>query len=228
MNNNNNDNILNSLMQNMNNNFNMEMNAKIQEDKKDEKPEVTFTGNQDLLEKHIAIWDLILEIEFSIDNKVLIKNLTRRLILVLHEQIVLCNNNFDIFILNNLNKGYSKFLKIFGIVMIFITFLVTDFNYENNVKQNLRRIIYGLNDFLIWLIDNHILNSEEGKVGSTFIEKFRRSQKNNHKFKKGRDNASNMIKGLETVINTIKQFSKYISHNIVTTLSLAILNQYTL
>jgi hypothetical protein len=197
--------MLNSLIQNMNNNFNLEMNAKISEEKKE--PEITFIGDTAILEKHVAFWDFLLEFECNVDNKMVIKNLTRRLLMLLNEELLKNNSIFEIFILNNLNKAYIKCFKIIGNLLILMTFLVTDFNYETNVKQNLKRIIQGINEFMIWLIETYIFNTEEQKVNSGFMEKFKKISKN-HRNRKGKDVVNIMIKNLDSVINTIRQFSK--------------------
>jgi hypothetical protein len=198
------DQLINSLIVNMNNNFNLEMHSKIQDEKKDE---AAFIGDTELLNKHVALWDFLLELECNVDNKIYIKNLVRRLLVLIHDEISTNSAFFDIFLMNNLNKAYAKCFKIVGVLLVYMTFLVTDFNYESNVKLNLKRIISGVNEFLIWMVETYILSNEENRINSVFIEKFKKLQKN-HRARKGKDVVNIVIKNLDTVINTMRQFSK--------------------
>jgi hypothetical protein len=200
------DNIINELITNMNNNFNMEMNSKIMEDK-GVSSEAAFMGDKSMLERHSTLWDHLLELESNVENKIYIKNLARKILTSLSDELNTCPSFFDVFLLNNLNRAYSKCFKIVGILLIYLTFLVTDFNYENNVKQNIKRIIVGINEFLIWMIETYILSTEESKVNSSFVDKFKKISKQ-HRARKGRDVINIVIKNLDTVVNTMRQFAK--------------------
>jgi hypothetical protein len=189
----------------MNNNFNMEMSNKIIEEKKEDKADVVVCiASNELVDKHVALWDYIFEIELNIDNKIVIKNLVRRLLLLLNDEIIINNISFELFSIHNLNRAYMKCFKIIGNLITYVSFLVTDFNYENNVKQNLKRIIVGVNEFLTWMIETYI---PEDRLSGSTLEKFKKVHKA-LRGKRGKEAIGIMIKNLDTVINTLKQFAK--------------------
>jgi hypothetical protein len=173
----------------------------------DYKGDSTFIKNYVVINKHVVLWDYMLELDLNIDNKIYMKNLARRLLLTLKDNLTVDGINFELFNSTSLNKAYIRCFKVIGIFLMYLTFLMTDFNYDNTVRQQMKKILSNLTNFLIQMIESNVLNPDNCINNRNFIERFKKAHKH-HQYKKGKD-FSSMLKILEVAISTIKQFSKY-------------------
>lgn len=119
--------------------------------------------------------------------------------------------SLEIFINNNLNKGYLKFIKITYVLLILIKFILIDFNYENSIKTHVKKLFNAINEQILIILENVILPADENFPNSfnVFYERYKKVSKN-HKIKKLKDVANILYKNLDIPVNTIKQFSKYL------------------
>ena len=236
INNNNNKNInnfntiqLNNFHNNNNNNFNKENNSTI------EKNNSTFIACENI-EFHYKLWTLFFLMEIHSENKISLHNSIKKIINLLDsnfnkiEEKLNENIILEIFNNDNLNNAYLKILKIYLVLIVYIKFLLIDFNFEMTIKSNIKRLISSINEQFLSLIINQIFpnfnqnltnntnilnilkqNKNCEKMDNEFLENFAKITKQK-RIKKSKENANvfalNLInKHLELVISTIKQFS---------------------
>jgi hypothetical protein len=167
----------------------------------------------DLMERHSSLWECLFELELHVDNKQTMSFTLRKFLSLLNEEVCKRGINFELFSIPNLNKGYMKVMKIASILTIYLKFILLDFNYENNLKNNVKKLLSSINEHLLNIFDNYILNSSADftadKFFKEFIEKYIKLSKI-HKLKKTKDAsifANTLVKNLEIAVNNIKQFS---------------------
>lgn len=169
-----------------------------------------LTISNEVLDSHITLWENLIDIETNSDNKQNLSVLSKKLTGALAEEILKKNLNFEIFSNASLNKAYMKVFKIASIMMIYFKFVLLDFNYENNLKANVKKMVNGINEHLLNIIDNFILSKDQAnnKISKEFLDKYNKIVKF-HKIKKNKEsvNGNSIYKNLEVAINNIKQFS---------------------
>ena len=141
-------------------------------------------------------------------------NLSKRYLSVLRDESQDITFNFEIFNNINLNKAFSKSCKISLIVIIFIKFILTDFQYDNNLKTSLKKLFSYISETFITIADIFIITpllTNKKEVKSDFHEKLVKFTKSNKINKKLYPNEmSNLfVKMTEGCLNSIKLFSKY-------------------
>jgi hypothetical protein len=129
----------------------------------------------------------------------------------LWDEILKRQLNLDIFSNSAINKTYGKIIKVVSVLIIYIKFVLLDFNYENNLKGNLRKLLNSVNEQLLSIIENFVFVKESTmeKISKEFVDKYNKIMKN-HKIKKSnkdRGSINNIYKNLEIVVNSVKQFS---------------------
>jgi hypothetical protein len=182
--------------------------------------ENVITITDDAIDLHAYIWEFLFDLEFHFDNKSMLVSSSKNIIYK-YEELVRRNITWEIFNNNNsLNKTYTKILKIAIIIMIYYKFVLIDFNFETNIKTNLKKIALSLNEQLINFIEAFVLikDTVTEKLPKEFMDKLSKCVKN-HKIKKSKEpinininmnmnmNCLNIFKSLELVINNVKQFS---------------------
>jgi hypothetical protein len=190
-------NVIDDLIQNMNNNM-MPVFPVMQNNE-----DVAFNADEEVLSEHLIVWDLMMDLELNVDNKVYLKNVVKKLTNYINETNVK-NCPSDMFSSGNLSKGYIKLIKIMTVLLIFLNFVILDFNYEANVKMNIKKIILNLNEYIITIIDNYV---HSDKLTDLFKEKLKKVSKN-HKIKKTKEFIPALTKNLDLIITNMKQFSK--------------------
>lgn len=145
--------------------------------------------------------------------------LVRKLILFINDEMIKKNMNFEIFSYPNVTKGYSKIIKIAMILLIFLKFILLDFNYDSNLRSNVKKMLNSINEIILSITENFILNFIKNTNGASgiiqtdiykeFFEKYQKVIKL-HKIKKNpKELFNSLVKNCEGPINVIKQFSKY-------------------
>ena len=225
---NNNNNNFNTNNFNNFNNFNNNKN-------KENLEKFTFIACENI-EFHYKLWTLFFLMEIHSENKNSLHNTIKKIINLLDsnfnkiEEKLNENINLEIFNNENLNNAYLKILKIYLVLIVYIKFLLIDFNFEMTIKSNIKRLISSINEQFLTLISTQIFpnfsqnlqnntnifsilkqNKNCEKMDNEFLESFTKIIKNKH-IKKTKENpnifALNLInKHLELVISTIKQFS---------------------
>jgi len=168
----------------------------------------------DNLKRHESIWELMIELYNSNETKHYLSQVTNKLLKCLEDEIVTNGLNMDIFSNTSLNKIYVKILKITSIILIFLKHISLDYNYESNMKSNVKKFIYSVLEHFLILMENFVLVKDYNiKISNEFLEKYNKCVKL-HKIKKYNKetlNANlsngNLYKNLETAINSVKQFS---------------------
>ena len=143
--------------------------------------------------------------------------LTKRFINLCQEEVMYKNLNFEIFSYNNLNKVYAKTIKNALIMMIYIKFILNDYNYEMNLKSHIKKIIGGLTEVFINIIDTYVLKKlnmeifEKNYSKREFFDKYSKMLKL-HKIinSKGTkiDLTLQLGRNVESITTIMKQFSK--------------------
>lgn len=147
------------------------------------------------------------------------------------ENILIKKINFEIFKFPNLNKGYIKINKISLMLFILLRFLVDDFNFDNTLKNNLKKMFSSINEIFLGILDNFILphinslmNNPNFNVNSLnpnsntleLIEKFKENvdkylyqTKNLNRIKKSKkDFFVSISKSCDSALLVIKNFSR--------------------
>lgn len=168
--------------------------------------------SEEALDRHVNLWEIILDLELNAENKSTLTVSCRKLISLLSDEIIRKNLNFEIFSNTVLNKAYTKLFKIVQVMLIYFKFILIDFNFESNLKTNVKKIVNSLNEQLLGIIENFVFIKEgtSEKISRDFMDKYNKIIKT-HKIKKhtGKDsiNANTIYKNLEIIINNLKQFS---------------------
>lgn len=172
--------------------------------------EIFIMCSDEILTKHSNGWEILLDLESAIESKHNLTVTLRKFFNFISEEILGQDLSFELFSNQNLNKGYAKLFKTLTILLVYIKFILQDFNYENTLKINLRKMIGGLNEHLVTLLDNFIdSNSFLKNIPPELTEKISKYIKL-HKIKRIKEH-SNLgiitIKNIDITINSIKQFS---------------------
>ncbi len=176
-------------------------------------------GNENAMFFNSQIWEILFEIEISYDNKSNLNLTVKRYINLLQSHVN--NNDFPIEIFSNtsMNNGYSKIIKICFILVIYLKFILSDFNYDTNLKSNVKTISNSINDYLIQLISHFILTKGTkdtsvnncNMITTDFLNKYTKILK----LHKNRNNpitnpttfGNNLSKSCEIIIGHIRQMS---------------------
>ena len=142
----------------------------------------------------------------------------RKLIAFVNEEIMKKNLSFDIFSYPNVSKAYGKIFKVTLILLVYFKFILIDFNYDNSLRTNVKKMLNCINDIIINITESFILsyalnsNGANGLAQSDlyreFLKKYQKVIKI-HKIKKNIKELFNTLnKNCDGAINVIKQFSK--------------------
>jgi hypothetical protein len=174
------------------------------------------------IQNNSKIWEMLLEMEIHIDNKLYLISTLNKLLFYLHTEFLgsKSNINLDLFIHPTLSKQYKQIMKLSIICVMFIAFLINDFDLESELKNAMKNIIYNLNDTLLLLlkqsvfIGNDALNIHKNYkcnlIGKEFVSVYHKLIKV-HKCNINNEmmNSFNLImeKKIDGIIMLLKQFS---------------------
>jgi hypothetical protein len=105
----------------------------------------------------------------------------------LKEEILNKNVSIELFNNDSMNKSFSNAFKLSAIFMIIIKYTILDFQYENNLKSLLRKVLKSLSEFIIHSLDLFILNpisNVTNSISYTIQDKFVKFLKQNKQLKK--------------------------------------------
>ena len=141
--------------------------------------------SEEALDRHVNLWEIILDLELNAENKSTLTVSCRKLISLLSDEIIRKNLNFEIFSNTLLNKAYTKLFKIVQVMLIYFKFILIDFNFESNLKTNVKKIVNSLNEQLLGIIENFVFIKEgtSEKISRDFMDKYNKIIKT-HKIKK--------------------------------------------
>ena len=170
-------------------------------------------SDEKIIEIHTKLWEGFLNIEMQADNKNGINNQLKKVLNLIEKEFTEKNKgNENIFKKIELNKVYTKIIKIYFAIITYIKFLLVDFNYETTIKSNVKRLLSSVSNQLLLLLVTHTSNDNNlfQKLNKDFmdvypkiirVKKIRKSKENFGLF------YTNMNKNLELSIYIIKQFS---------------------
>ena len=192
----------------INENNNKEKNIINNEDKENQ----LFISDDKLLNLHIKLWEELFSIEMYADNKNGINNHVKKLLNLMEKEFTQKNRAHNIFLNIQLNKIYSKIIKIYFVLITYIKFLLIDFNYEMTIKSNIKRLLSNVSVNFISLLISYTSkeNFSYPKKNKDFYELYLKLIKAK-KSKKTKETisifCSNANKNLDLSIYVIKQFS---------------------
>ena len=122
-------------------------------DNKDNENNVNQILNLDnnILSLHIKLWEELFNIENYADNKNGISNHVKKVINLMEKDFIQKERNHNIFVNAQLNRVYSKMIKIYFVLIAYIKFLLVDFNYEMTIKSNIKRLLSTVSNHLLIL-----------------------------------------------------------------------------
>jgi len=142
---------------------------------------------------------------------------TKRYLYQIKDEVLGKNLNYDIFSNSSLNKTYAKVVKNTIIMIIYLKYILNDYNYEANLKSHLKKIIGGLTEAIINILEVFIIkkvsNETYEKVFSKkeFVDKLNKLIKI-HKINTGKNVKTDYIlqinRNIDSVSTVMKQFSK--------------------
>ena len=91
-------------------------------------------------------------IELYADNKNGINNHVKKVLNLMEKEFIQKDKNYNIFINAQLNRTYSKIIKIYFVLITYIKFLLVDFNYEITIKSNIKRLLSNVSNYLLVLL----------------------------------------------------------------------------
>jgi hypothetical protein len=217
-NNNNNNNSDNSNNNNTNNNNNdIEKSFIVKNNYRENQikvNDITIQGNS-------KIWEMLFEMEIHIDNKIYLISTLNKLLFYLHTEFLgsKSNINLDIFIQSILSKQYKKLMKLSIVCLMYIKFLLNDFNFEMALKIAVKNLLYNFNDALLLLLKQVIFIGEDSMkltdnpkcslIGNECVAFYMKLIKI-HKIKKLNESINTfnitLLKKVEGIVLLLKQF----------------------
>lgn len=142
------------------------------------------------------------------------------------EDILEKNYNFEIFNYQNLNRGYLKIHKVCLLLFIFLRFIIDDFNFDNVLKNSLKKMFQIVNEILLGILEcfiypfiHNALTNPNANLQShtiysiekfkTFVDKYIKVTKNPNTIrKKKRELFTTIVKTCDNSVHAIRNFSK--------------------
>lgn len=208
-----------------------------QMDNKDKDRESLVSCSDEMLNLNVVIWESLFDFEINVDNRQILSVAIKRCLHFLSEHIQYNMNkpnpqviSFDLFSSPSLNAGYNKLIKISIVMLIYLKYILLDFNYEMTLKSNVKKIANSINMYLLAILENCVFatnndkeNNKENNKDSTlsssknmekmsteFKERYKKIGKIHHT-KKTKETinqfGSSLMKNIEIAINHIKQMS---------------------
>ena len=171
-----------------------------------------FNSDEKLINLHVELWEELFNIELYADNKNGINNHVKKVLNLIENNFIQKNIIHNLFINVQLNKIYSKIIKIYFVLITYIKFLLVDFNYEMTIKSNIKRLLSSISNILLILIYSYTSNENIlfSKKNKYFLESYSKLIKQK-KIKKTKEVLSvfclSTNKNLDISIYIIKQFS---------------------
>ena len=165
-----------------------------------------------ILSSHMKLWEELFNIELYADNKNGINNHVKKVLNLMEKEFILKDRNYNIFINAQLNRTYSKIIKIYFVLITYIKFLLVDFNYEITIKSNIKRLLSNVSNYLLTLLVSYSTKDDLSisKRSKEFFEVYTKIIKYK-KIKKTKETlsifCSSTNKNLDISIYLIKQFS---------------------
>ena len=176
-------------------------------------------ANENVIYFNSLIWEILFEIETSYENKTNLNTTIKKYINLLKQHVN--DNDFPLEIFSNtsMNNGYIKLIKICFILVVYLKFILSDFNYDISLKSSVKSISSSINDYLIQLISHFILTKGPKDksinncdlITNDFLNKYTRVIKlhkiRNNPITNPTTFGNNLSKSCEIIIGHIRQMS---------------------
>ena len=181
--------------------------------KENEHKENKFIINDEIiLSSHMKLWEELFNMELYVDNKNGINNHVKKVLNLMEKEFIQKDKNYNLFTNVQLNRVYSKIIKIYFVLITYIKFLLVDFNYEITIKSNIKRLLSNVSNYLLVLLTSYTTKEDlsVSKKNKEFFEVYTKIIKIK-KRKKTKETlsifCSSTNKNLDISIYLIKQFS---------------------
>ena len=135
-------------------------NVSIGQDNYYDTQQIINTENNDGLMFNPLLWDCLLEMELVYDQKNAFTNVIHKLINLLSSKLSVKEIPLNLFTVPQLNLGYSKLIKISFIFIVYLKYILLDFNYDVALKSLVKKSLYLLNTYLIQVIEYYIYQKD--------------------------------------------------------------------
>ena len=180
-----------------------------------------FKENKSTIQNNVHIWKLLFQLELVINNKEQLLPLLNKVLLIYCN--IFNNKNsrkIELNIFNDLilTKQYFMFIKISVICLMYIRFLLYEFEYENALKRSVKHLVFNVNDILLLMLNQtlHIDDDNMKLNDNVFFDKecltmFMKLNKIHNTIAKTNESLTsfslNLNIKIESVIVLLKQFS---------------------
>ena len=113
-------------------------------------------SDENIINLHIKLWEEFFNIEIYADNKNGINNHLKKVLNIMEKDFIIKDRIHIIFINAQLNRVYSKIIKIYFVLITYFKFLLIDFNYELTIKSNIKRLLSSVSNYLLLLLVSYI------------------------------------------------------------------------
>lgn len=201
---------------NMNNQNNDNASNSVTDDNKDN----LVTASETIMAYNSLIWETLFDFEINCESKQNFSVSLHKMINLLSGKLETKDLQLNIFNIAQLNTGYNKLIKISFIILVYLKYILLDFNYDVTLRSNVKKILNSLNGYLLSLLDHFVLIKGDkdltvnscGQIQKDFIDKYNKICKI-HKLKKSNAHLNpvnygiTLNKNCEIVTNHIKQMS---------------------
>lgn len=182
--------------------------------------EPLVNASEAIMNFNSLLWETLFDLEMNCESKQSFSLTVHRMINILTTKIEGKDLPMNIFSVTQMNTGYNKLMKISFIILVYLKYILLDFNYDITLRSTVKKILNSFNCYLVALIEHYILTKGEkdmnvnncGEFGKEFIDKYTKILKI-HKNKRNNTHQNPVNYGIalnkncEIVINHIKQMS---------------------
>ncbi|MCQ2817175.1 MAG: HAD family hydrolase [archaeon] len=128
-------------------------------DHKNSKPKITVDNDSDL-SFNTFLWEKAFYFELHYESKQYLSIAVHLMINELTNKLESKEVKINLFNQNGLNNSYTKLMKILLIVLIYLKFILLDFNYDPTLRAQVKKILNCYNSALLNILNTFILPSE--------------------------------------------------------------------
>ena len=178
--------------------------------------------NDNTIQANSKLWEMFFELELNLESKLYLTSSLNKLLFFLHNEFlgIKINIDLDIFNLSILSTQYKKLMKLSIICLMYIKFLLNDFNFEMALKIAVKNLLYNFNDALLLLLKQVIFIGEDSMkltdnpkcslIGNESVAFYMKLTKI-HKIKKLNESINTfnitLLKKVEGIVLLLKQFT---------------------
>ena len=114
-----------------------------------------FKDNKSTIQNNSQIWKLLFQLELVINHKQHLLSVVNKLLRIYCKLFNKNARRIELNIFNDviLTKQYHMFIKLSAICLMYIKFLLYEFEYENALKLSVKHLVFDINDILLVLLN---------------------------------------------------------------------------